>query len=279
MRVSDMRILIGLAFCLWASGTAAQSCGEASSPCQIDSGTYHIKLPEAGASAGAVIHLHGGGGRGKSLLKGGMAREALRRGYAFIAPNGEHPTARFPRNWAVRAKNFEHEKDDIAFLRDVLADAATRHGVDTRSVLLSGFSRGGSMVWDVACFAPDFATVYAPAAGAFWDELPEKCQAPVTLLHTHGWSDRTVPLEGRPLWKGSVAQGDVWASLKIMRETNGCDARQPERNSVIGEQLWRHWSDCNAGRIDLMLHPGGHGAPKGWAVTVLDWFEARLSER
>jgi len=279
MRRPSMRILLFLALSFLATPTLAQSCGSAANVCSIESGTYHIRLPESGARTGTVVHLHGGGGQGKSLLKGGMAREALKRGYAFIAPNGEHPGARFPRNWAVRAKNFGHEKDDIAFLRDVLADAASRHGINTQTVLLSGFSRGGSMAWDVACFAPDFASAYAPAAGAFWDTLPERCKAPVTLMHTHGWADRTVPLEGRPLWEGSVAQGDVWASLKIMRETNGCDNRQPERTSLQAGNMWRHWSDCKAGRIDLMLHPGGHGAPKGWAATVLDWFETRMAER
>ena len=29
---------------------------------------------------------------------------------------------------------------------------------------------------------------------------------------------------------------------------------------------------------DLMLHPGGHGVPKGWLTQALDWFEDRLVE-
>ena len=144
-------------------------------------------------------------------------------------------------------------------------------------VLLAGFSRGGSMVWDIACQVPDFASAYAPLAGAFWDDLPEGCAAPVKLFHTHGWNDRTVPLEGRSFRDGAVVQGDVWASLKILRETNGCDARQPERNSFDGELWFRHWTDCRDGQIQLMLHKGGHGAPAGWANRMLDWFEAGLS--
>ncbi len=70
-----------------------------------------------------------------------------------------------------------------------------------------------------------------------------------------------------------VVQGDVWASLKVMRETNGCDNRQPEESRLDGDLWYRFWTDCNAGRLDLLLHPGGHGAPKGWAGLVLDWFE------
>ena len=142
---------------------------------------------------------------------------------------------------------------------------------------MSGFSRGGSMVWDVACKAPDLARAFAPVAGAFWDDLPQSCASPVDLFHTHGWLDRTVPLEGRVLGGGALTQGDVWASLFILRATNGCSNRQPETGSATGGVWLREWSDCSAGRLDLMLHGGGHSVPRGWAGRALDWFEARLA--
>ena len=127
------------------------------------------------------------------------------------------------------------------------------------------------MVWDVACADPEFADAYAALAGAFWDDLPSECAAPVRMFHTHGWNDRVVPLEGRSF--GAVVQGDVWASLKILRETNGCVNRQPESSRFDGDYWFRHWGDCEAGEIDLMLHQGGHGAPRGWSGLMLDWFE------
>ena len=263
----------------FGSGSLAGSCGDALAPCQIGNGSYHILLPENEPMAGTVIHLHGGGGTGKALLKSGLARLALARGFAFIAPNGEHPGHRYPKNWAVRADNTQFQRDDIRFLRDVLRHASDHHGVDDDLVLLSGFSRGGSMVWDIACHAPDFALAYAPVAGAFWDSLPSACSAPIALFHTHGWNDRTVPLEGRPLRSGRVYQGDVWASLAILRAVNGCTNRQPATSTINGDQWHRHWSDCRRGRLDLLLHAGGHGVPSGWAKAVLDWFVARLASK
>ncbi len=252
----------------------AQDCGGAKNPCQVEGGSYHIMIPEGGAVSGTVMHLHGAGASGKGTLKAGVAKQAINRGYAFIGPNGIHPErTRFKKNWSVRANGSTFVRDDIAFLERVLADAEARHGAPRDNVLLSGFSRGGSMVWDIACYAPDMATAFAPIAGAFWDDLPEDCERPVDLFHTHGWDDRTVPLEGRSFRGGEVVQGDVWASLFVLRKVNGCAARQPERSAIKGDRWWRYWTDCAAGSITLMLHSGKHGPPKGWSVDVFEWFE------
>ncbi len=264
--------LVACTFALTAPAFAqSTACGDAETPCEIEGGDYHYAMPSV-APKGIVMHLHGGGGRGRGLLKSGLAKEALERGFIFVAPNGWHPENRWTRDWSVTARGTSHNRDDKVFLAGVMADVRTRTGLSDGMVLLAGFSRGGSMVWDMACKVPDFADAYAPLAGAFWDDLPTDCAAPVRLFHTHGWNDRTVPLEGRSFGGGAVVQGDVWASLKILRETNGCDARQPEKNSFEGDLWFRHWTDCAAGEIQLMLHKGGHGAPQGWSGRIMDWF-------
>lgn len=268
----QFRKLLSLAAIILAPSTViAQDCGGAQNTCQLDEGSYHLAVPENSTPIGLVMHLHGGGGTGRGMLNSGLAKEALDRGYAVIAPNGEHPENRWSKDWSVRADGMSFNRDDVAFLQNVLADARERTGLPDAPLLLAGFSRGGSMVWDMACLQPGFADAYAPLAGAFWDSLPSDCEGPVRLFHTHGWTDRTVPLEGRSF--GEVVQGDVWASLFVLRETNGCGNRQPERNSFQGEYWLRHWTDCDAGEITLLLHQGGHGAPDGWSRIVLDWFE------
>ncbi|MEM7506326.1 MAG: polyhydroxybutyrate depolymerase [Pseudomonadota bacterium] len=267
-------LILGLALLLGAlPARAAPECTE----CQVPLGTYAIELPAGDGPFPVLVHLHGMGGTGPGVIRGGSAKRALARGYAVIAPTGWQPVSRYPKNWGV-ADGRDYTRDDIAFLSEILQDAGDRWPLDRGRVLLSGFSRGGSMVWDVACQAPDLARGFAPVAGAFWDDLPADCARPVDLFHTHGWMDRTVPLEGRSLAGGTLVQGDVWASLFILRATNGCTNRQPETGSAEDGIWLRQWSDCEAGRIDLMLHPGGHGVPRGWADRALDWFEARLAE-
>lgn len=250
---------------------SAQACGGAQRPCQVADGSYHLRLPDADPAVGIVMHLHGGGGTGRGMINSGLAKEASARGYVVVAPNGEHPENRWTKDWSVRADGMSFERDDVAFLGDVLADVRQKASLPDAPVLLAGFSRGGSMVWNMACMNPDFADAYAPMAGAFWDSLPTDCVGPVHVFHTHGWTDRTVPLEGRAF--GAIVQGDVWASLAVLRKTNGCRNRQPESSSFRGQNWLRHWTDCDAGSINLLLHPGGHGAPKGWSKSVMDWFE------
>ena len=203
-----------------------------------------------------------------------MLESLAARGYALIAPEGEPVSADRPqRNWAVRDGS-TYERDDIAFLAEVLDDAA-RHGVDRGRILLAGFSRGGSMVWDIACHAPDLARAYAPIAGAFWLPMPEGCAGGADLFHTHGWQDKVIPLEGRSVGGGTRTQGDTFASLKILRAANRCPAEQPDRKLIDEDgSLTRIWTECPGGRIELWLHQGQHGTPKGWLTRALDWFEA-----
>lgn len=262
--------------------TSAAECGDSNdSLCQVETGQYRISLPEGVERPGALLWLHGWGGSANGSMKNtGMIKALAERGMALIAADGVITSTRYKnKNWAVNDGR-RYERDDIAFLGQIVDDAVARHGIDQDRILLGGFSRGGSMVWDVACRAPDLARAYAPVAGAFWEPMWTDCAGPVDLFHTHGWADRTVPLEGRPLGGGVMVQGDVFQSLFILRDANGCGNRQPKSAPIEGDgSLWnRSWSDCSSGRsIDLLLHQGGHGIPKGWLKRTLDWFEARLA--
>ena len=132
------------------------------------------------------------------------------------------------------------------------------------------------MVWDVACRAPGLFRAYAPVAGAFWEPLPANCAGGVDLFHTHGWADRVVPIEGRPVAGGELIQGDLFAALAILRDSLNCTSDRAGRTAIGGERWTREWA-CPGGVIRLELHPGGHGLPKGWTAGILDWFDRRLS--
>ena len=100
------------------------------------------------------------------------------------------------------------------------------------------------------------------------------------MLHTHGWRDGTVPLEGRVLRgddsrdPNALIQGDIFHAMSIWRETNGCYQLKADR-FVNEPGFWhRRWDRCEPGSaLELVLYPGGHAMPKGWAALVVDWYE------
>ena len=254
---------------------AAAGCAGAEGPCEVASGTYHLALPEgAEGPVPAVVFLHGWGSGGEAMVENmGLAEAVVARGYAFVAPDGlPRGGGRSGRTWAFHPDR-PAPRDEAAFLREVVADAAARHGVDPGRVMLAGFSIGGSMASYVACDHPGDFAAYAPVSGSFWRPHPEACEGPVRLLHTHGWRDTTVPLEGREVGSGFV-QGDVFEAMGIWRKVNGCEAIRADRFDTEAPFWRRAWDRCADGTaLDLALFDGGHGVPEGWTQMALDWFE------
>ncbi len=256
-----------------------QACGTAENLCTTPLGKYAVKLPPKadGKLVPALLYFHGAGGSGPRAMKNkGMIKAFTDRGYAVIAPSGlKRPNTRFGPGWSFlpfRAK----QRDELAFAKEILAHAAKTHNIDRNRIMMSGFSIGGSLVWYLACQDPNVAKAYTPVASAFWRPHPvtEDCKGPVKMLHTHGWRDGTVPLEGRPLGGGRIFQGDVFEGLRIMREVNGCSQLRADKFNTKGKFWRRQWTKCTEdSALEFALHTGGHGVPSGWATMAIDWFE------
>lgn len=256
-------------------------------PCEVALGSYYAALPAQEPGTGkrpAVIFFHGGGGWGSRIftIRREMAADFTARGYAVIAPNGKmRPGSKFGPGWAF-IPQLPPQRDDLAFAREVIADAAARFDIDTARILMTGYSIGGSLTSYLACSDPAIAAAFAPVAGGFWNPPPEDCAGPVNLLHTHGWRDQTVPLEGRPLREvpsGRVEQGDIFATLKQWRIENNCAKYRPDEFITDGPFWRRIWTHCDPGTaLELALHPGGHEVPREWPTLAMDWFEKVLPQ-
>lgn len=273
-----IRLAALLMTALVALPAAAQSCGGPDAPCEIAGGLYHAAAPEGAASGPrpAVVFLHGWGGRGENVIRnGGMVNRALERGYVVLAPQGT-PRRQDDAGGSWNSFGSGEKRDDVAFLQAVADDAVGRHGVDRGRILLAGMSGGGMMTWRVACDAPEAFAAYAPIAGLLWRPLPDACAGPMRMLHTHGWADPVVPIEGRSVAGGRITQGDLFAGLDLLRRAMGCARDDPDGYAASGAFLIRRWTDCAPGaELALALHPGGHTIPRGWVDLALDWFEGR----
>ena len=273
-----MRLWASVCAVMFSANASFATCGAPDEPCEIDGGSYHAVTPD-GPAVGALMFLHGWGSSGRGSLRMTRLVQAFNdAGYVVIAPNGTAREGRSGRRWSFRPGRIG-PRDDFEFLKQVKQDAATRFGFDADRVLLSGFSIGGSMTAYMACAYPEAFAAYAPVAGGMWRPHPASCAGPVRLLHTHGWKDGVMPLEGR-LLRGSfqdenaVIQGDVFATMEVWRMANQCVNHKPDRFDV-SERYWtRGWDRCVEGSaLDFAMHQGGHSVPRGWSEMAMEWFE------
>jgi polyhydroxybutyrate depolymerase len=205
-----------------------------------------------------------------------MQDEALRKnfrdaGVLLVLPNGPLHSWRVAGEPGVAG-------DDRAFVAAVAEDAARRWRLPRARFWLAGFSVGASMVWDVACHAVAGAgfAAYVAMSGQFWDRLPERCESgPVDLLQIHGLTDDVFPLEGRAI--GPAHQGDLFASLALLRAHDGCRSN-PDTMVSATPFVVRSWTRCTTGaEIILALHDGGHEIPDGWFALAWPFAQAAIA--
>lgn len=267
-----MRRFVRLVACLAAGvaawGDAAFACGP-DAHCDVDGGFYNIRMPDpatADKPVGAVIFFHGYGGQSAGVMANKALNAAINGlGLALIAPNGMN------KSWAFPGSPRDH-RDEFAFAGAVLDDALARFAIDSHRVMASGFSLGGSMVWQLACRMPERFAGFAPIAGAFWEPLPADCVAGAPadyrlphIFHVHGLADRTVPMAGRPIGD-RARQGDVYKGVDVWLRPLA-----PPPDPVAFQDAGfacERWSTGDAGGVELCLHEGGHSMRAAWVARA-----------
>lgn len=252
---------------LFGAGAGAETCG-AGGRCAVEGGYYLAAPPpewDGAAPLPVIVYYHGwnaspeGAFRNRALVNG-----AHRRGALFVAPHA--PTGYWRQIGGGRA---EAGRDEAAFARAVMADVARRWPIDPERTLASGFSRGGSMVWNLACYTGELFRAYAPIAGGFWRSTPEACPSgPAAIRHIHGTADRVVAFDEVGIYNSRP----IPEQIDLMRVTGGCRA-EPAPAPARDERLTcERWSGCaDQAVVELCLHPRGHSIPAEWVAQGFDW--------
>lgn len=247
---------------------AAQECGP-DAPCEIDGGSYHLRLPDGAGPHPVLIWYHGHRGNGASIHRGGgLQRDFLEQGFALLAPNG-FQRGNGPRSYPARAGA---PRDDVAFTFAALEAAGTRANLDMDRLYAGGFSAGGSMAWLLACEVGDRLKGMVSVAGALRRPNPTDCAglSGLPVLQVHGFGDGQVPFEGRVIrdWH----QGSVWQALERARAANGCRTNPDsiEISDAFRTRLWD--ASCAKAPVRLDVHDGGHGLPQGWTARAYAFF-------
>jgi polyhydroxybutyrate depolymerase len=241
-------------------------------PCEVADGRYYA-LPPPGwdgeSPLAATIFFHGWQSTGLAFAENPEFTAAFAaEGVMLVLPDGVNKT------WA-HAGSPSRARDELAFMDDVRADLLARWPVDADRLLVTGFSQGGSMAWDLACHRGRDYRAFTAVSGAFWEPLPERCKGgAVDLLHVHGTDDGVVPMAGRPIgdqWR----QGDVLAGMAILRDADGCPAAPARAGTTATGLDCRIWDRCSSGReLRLCRHGGGHLMPEGWVGLAHAWARA-----
>jgi len=248
---------------------AAQDCGP-EAPCEIEGGSYHLRIPAGEGPFPVLIWYHGHNGNGASIHRGGgLETDFLNNGYAILAPNGFQNRGS-SRSYPARDGA---PRDDVAFTFAALNDAMTPADLDIEKLYASGFSAGGSMAWLLACEAGDKLSGMVSVAGALRIPNSTDCSglAGLPVMQVHGFADAQVPFEGRAIrdWH----QGSIWDSLDKARDANACRTN-PDQIEVTDQFRTRVWDDsCNGASVRIDVHDGGHGLPRGWTSNARDFLE------
>jgi len=195
--------------------------------------SYRLYLPKnyrSNAAAPLLLALHGGFGTGKNMEEiTAFDRVADTRGIIVAYPDG------VGRAWNAGtccARPMKQGIDDVAFMREVIADIALKVNVDRSRVYGAGFSNGAMMVHRVACEAPQtFAAIAAVSGGIMVKDCAPGRGMPTLLIQ--GRADPRIP------WDGGEFDGSYRPSIKDivgnLRTRNGCsaDERVAESNAVV----------------------------------------------
>ncbi|MEM8842012.1 MAG: hypothetical protein AAGD47_09580 [Pseudomonadota bacterium] len=244
----------------------ALACG-GGQRCEIPGGYYLAQAPsqwDGVTPLPVVIFYHGWNASPEGMMKNAaMVRSINDRGALFVVPYAQ--TGYWRQIGAGRA---EGGRDELAYTRALLADVTARWPVDQGRMLATGFSRGGSMVWNLACYAGDEFTAFVPIAGGFWNSTPADCPSgPINLRHIHGETDSVVAFDSIGIYNSMpIPEG-----MSVLRKLNGCGT-DPDETSQGSRYECTNWNSCGSGRaLSLCLHPMGHSIPAEWVGEAYDW--------
>lgn len=209
-----------MTFAFILSGTSSFGCG-ADTDCPVGDRSYRIALPQTAtpdAPLGALVFAHGFGGSAQGTMNNtNLRRLADELGIALIALQVDSPDWELP--FSPRAYDADGSREFL-YVDQVLQDVTARHSVDPGSVMMSGFSAGGMLTWNLACKRSDSFRAFVPMSGTFWLNVPNDCDQPASsVYHFHGDSDGVVPLEGRQI--RNTHQGSVTGTLAMYSKLGG----------------------------------------------------------
>ena len=264
-----LRTVLTIALLMIAAPARAETAAPCS-PCEVAEGYYLAAAPpdwDGKTPLSLVVYFHAWGKAPQNVVGFEPLIAPLHeRGALVIAP-----FARIGYWRQIGEGRHEGGRDEAAYVRRILADVKRRWPIDESRVLASGFSRGASLVWNLACYEGDLFTAYAPFSGGFWRSTPKECPTgPVALRHVHGRKDPIVAYDEVGLYDSAP----ITEGIALFRRVNA--SSQLAAEAKRGKRVCRRWE--GEAPLELCLHQGGHWFPPGWLAESYDWMLERATK-
>jgi polyhydroxybutyrate depolymerase len=232
--------------------------------------TYELSVPStysANKSYPLVMVFHGNPGSAAGMLA------AL----PFDIASGQDAVIAYPdglgNNWDLSTPIATNE--DIAFVRVLAKEIASKYNVDTSRVFGSGYSGGGFFLNQLVCRVPSVFKAFASHAGGAPFKMtgeaePNGCVAcpagKTPSLHTHGRQDTEVGMDS-----GYYAAA-CWG------QTNGCSSSDPNGWSDVAPSPCKRAAGCDAKPVELCWVDGlGHTQWSQASQVAWDFFESIMT--
>lgn len=240
--------------------------------------TYRVVVPEGGAGERrpVVIVLHGGGAResGATIAaQTGFDAEARARGWIAVYPDAKG--GRFVVDGFTDPARAVTPRDELAFVRKVIARVGDRHRIDRTLIVATGFSNGGFLAYALAC---ERAPLVRAIAVVGTTETVRTCAAaraarPVSVLHVHARDDATLPFtRGIRGWPSPLRTVERW------RTRHRCTGWRA--TTADGVTRWNA-TGCRENALVALneLHAGGHGWPPGLTTEIATFLSQPIASR
>jgi polyhydroxybutyrate depolymerase len=214
-----------------------------------------------------ALVLHGAVGSAREMADlTGFDEEADRLGWVAAYPEAHNPGVNG--GWDTYACCEQPGVDDVTFIAALIDRLGQTDGIDTTRVCVTGFSRGGMMVYRLGCELSRQVSAIAPVAGNMADrhgsvDVGRRPERTLGVLVLHGLDDRNVPVEGGPsaLYPEHVAYAPLSDVLRRWRDWNECSDRK-ETVERDGPVTVRRWRGASGAPVELrLLSGGGHAWP------------------
>jgi polyhydroxybutyrate depolymerase len=244
---------------------------------------YYIVPPAQAAGNPArplLLVYHGAGGSALDLMNGTrLAIEGHQAGMVVVfleAVDG------YGARWATNPVDLA-VVDDLQFTREVVDEIDEEFPIDRKRVFAVGYSRGGDLVFQLACRAPDFLRGGAAVAAtmlnsnrAWCDETASSTVQPAIAM-VLGSQDPLMPWDGGlAIRMGALETSSYWGQRNGCRTSAATSLTLP---AYQGYRLSRYTIDpCTRADVHLYrIEPVGHSWPNtafDLDGTLVRWFSS-----